>query len=213
MPTNENYQFLITTHIPEEAEFLAVDNYDGDLRFKIGCDNQGHIQRLELFGDVGAVSNLQKLSYPLRVLKDSLSSNKPLTDWVKVIAPFKWYYSSLQLQEGVLLHNETPIIYFNLFIEIALAEHHQLAHFGWGKLLELMKILAWNPSQYKIVNDTCTTCEHCHLFKSGHATIIPPTFKIVSTGPFQLLAADLVSFPRTNKGNVCCLMVIDHFTK
>ena len=213
VPTTVNYQFLITTHIPEEAEFLAVGNYDGDLRFKMGRDNQGHIQRLELFSDTGVVSDLQKLSYPLRVLKDSLSSNKPLTDWVKVIAPFKRYYSLLQLQEGVLLHDGIPIIDFNLFIEIALVLHHQLAHMGRGKLLEMMKTLAWNPSQYKIINDICTTCEHCQLFKSGHATIIPPTFKIVSTGPFQLLAADLVTFPRTSKGNACCLVVVDHFTK
>ena len=83
---SENYQFLITTDLPEEAEVLAVGEYDGDLRFKIARDDGGHVQKLELFSDWKVVSELQRKSNPLRLLKEALATDRAPAHWPHVLA-------------------------------------------------------------------------------------------------------------------------------
>lgn len=49
--------------------------------------------------------------------------------------------------------------------------------------------------------------------KVSSQAVAPPTLKIKSTYPFQLVAADLVQFPRTSRGNIGCLVIVDHYSK
>ena len=44
-------------------------------------------------------------------------------------------------------------------------------------------------------------------------SLTPPTLKIHSHYPFELMAADLVSLPRTPSGFIGCLVVVDHYSK
>ena len=41
----------------------------------------------------------------------------------------------------------------------------------------------------------------------------PPTLKIETTYPFEMVAVDLIQLPRTRLGNVGCVVVVDHFSK
>ena len=59
----------------------------------------------------------------------------------------------------------------------------------------------------------CTTCSQCQLLKVMPRHIIPPTVKIKTAAPFELVAADLVEFGRTSRGNLACLMIVDHNSK
>ena len=43
--------------------------------------------------------------------------------------------------------------------------------------------------------------------------MIPPSLKIATSYPFEMLAVDLMSLPRTRTGYVACLVAVDHFSK
>ena len=122
--TNENDQILITTVIPEEAEIIAVGSPDGDLCFQVGRDEHGTIQRLELFSDAGVVADLQKKSYPLKLLKECLIREQLSSKWPRVIANFKRYHSFLRVHERILVYNKVPVLECSMITEISLVLHH-----------------------------------------------------------------------------------------
>ena len=49
--------------------------------------------------------------------------------------------------------------------------------------------------------------------KEFSTPFVPPTLKINTSFPFELVAADLVSLPKTSTGYLGCLVVVDHYTK
>jgi hypothetical protein len=73
--------------------------------------------------------------------------------------------------------------------------------------------LIWHPSKYRVVNDMCTTCPQCQLSKISSVTIAPPKLKICTSEPFELMAVDLISLPKTANGYIGCLMCVDHYSK
>jgi hypothetical protein len=102
------------------------------------------------------------------------------------------------------------VIPFESLVALATATHRSVAHIGREKLLDLMRKNVWHPRLNKVVEDVCTTCFKCQRNKVSGQRIAPPTIKIQAKYPFDLLAVDLVQFPRTSQGNVACLVSIDH---
>ena len=43
--------------------------------------------------------------------------------------------------------------------------------------------------------------------------MVPPTLKLEAPFPFYMVAMDLMMFPRSHRGNVAVLVVIDHCSK
>jgi hypothetical protein len=43
--------------------------------------------------------------------------------------------------------------------------------------------------------------------------VVPPTVKITTSHPFELMAVDLVQFPRTSSGYLGCCVLVDHNSK
>ena len=58
-----------------------------------------------------------------------------------------------------------------------------------------------------------TTCHQCQLLKEHSTPLRPPTLKIATHYPFELVAADLISLPHTPDGYVGCLVVVDPYSK
>ncbi|KAL7630233.1 UNVERIFIED_CONTAM: hypothetical protein RMT77_019624 [Armadillidium vulgare] len=105
------------------------------------------------------------------------------------------------------------IVPFKVLVHLAVIFHQELAHIGKHKLHYAVGSLVWHPAIYRVTNDVCVTCDICQKFKISHQTKTPPTLKIETTFPFQLVAMDCVNFPRTSRGNIGCLVAVDHFSK
>ena len=88
-----------------------------------------------------------------------------------------------------------------------------VAHIGRDKIRELLLKLCWHPDKSQIISDVYKTCHNCQTMKKFTSPIVPPTLRVSSSYPFWLVAADLISLPRTMNGQVGCLVVVDHYSK
>ena len=104
------------------------------------------------------------------------------------------------------------VIPFPFLVELALVVHHKMAHPGRQKLLSMITEHVWHPSVAKVASDVSRSCLSCQKVKVA-STVHPPTLKISTSSPFELVAVDLVAFPTTRKGNSCCLVMVDHNSK
>ena len=106
-----------------------------------------------------------------------------------------------------------PVISFSLMVDVVLNLHIQNAHIGAYKLYELISQHIWNPSLRAIIRDACNTCSICQRCKTTSRVQLPPTIKIQTNQPFELVAMDLVSLPSTPEGYIGVLVLVDHYTK
>lgn len=153
----------------------------------------------------------------LSALRENVGKAVPVEKWPDSVEDFKRYSSTLVVREDILMCKSdnylTCVIPFQALIDLALSTHCSMAHIGREKLLTLLRKNVWHPKLCKIVDDVCTTCSKCQLNKVSSQRVGPPTLKIVSNYPFDLMAVDLVQFPRTSQGNIGCLVAVDHFSK
>lgn len=158
---------------------------------------------------------MQKRTPQLRKLKRCVGKNPK--NWPRALSSFKRHASYLSVVDEVLMYQNNdrsvPVISFGLMVEIILVLHHQLAHIGRDKILGLVSDQFFHPSIRKVADDICTTCEKCQLYKVRPMNVLPPTVKIVTNRPFELVAMDLIQFGTSSSGYVACLMVIDHNSK
>ena len=106
-----------------------------------------------------------------------------------------------------------PIVSFELLLNVVLNTHVHMAHIGSFKIVELLRGKVWNPSFRKIIKDVCTTCSVCQMNKPTTKLVLPPTLKVETHAPFELMAVDLVSLPKTFQGYVGLLVIVDHYSK
>ena len=80
-------------------------------------------------------------------------------------------------------------------------------------MLHVLRGHFWNPSLHKISREICRGCEYCQLNKVNLQQVVPPALKLEAPFPFYVVAIDLMKFPRSHRGNVAVLVVIDHCSK
>ena len=105
------------------------------------------------------------------------------------------------------------VVPFRVCVDLAVSLHYNLAHVGRDKIASLMSTMIWHPKWYEVGSDVCASCEVCQRYKDGGIRVIPPTMKIITAYPFELMAIDLMSLPRTGTGFVACLVAVDHYSK
>ena len=98
-------------------------------------------------------------------------------------------------------------------VTIALESHQQMWHIGPYKLKEILSGVLWHPDINKVTKDITSTCLWCQKNKPNALTVIPPTIKIRTNRPFEMIAVDLIALPRTCSGYVGCFVLVDHFSK
>ena len=159
---------------------------------------------------------LQKRCPELKSLYKVVNESIPIKDWPSAIKKYARYLDKISICDGVLrfdIDKPKIMVPFKVFVELCHKLHMDFAHIGRDKLLDLLSDIVWHPASYRVCNDVATTCLKCQLNKDFSVTAAPPTLKICSEYPFQLVAADLISFPSTAENFVACLMVVDHFSK
>ena len=194
---------------------LVIGNDDNDLRLTV-LGNDSEISGLELLLEDGNLNELQERNTDLKTLKRYIKNKTPLQSWKKKYDIFKRYVDRLSEVNDVLMYREKEmvvVVSFKMMVELGLILHYKFCHIGRDKLVELVKRLVWHPKRYKIISDICITCPECQVSKVSSKTMNPPILKIHSSTPFELVAVDLISLPKTRTGYVGCLTLVDHYSK
>ena len=165
-----------------------------------------------------ALHSMQEANYAIRNLKRIVSKSILPKNWrIPSLNKFKRHYKNLKVVQNLLVKSNSSmspvVVSFPFMVEVIHKVHGQLSHVGRHKLLSLISSHFWHPAMDAIARKICACCKHCQLFKSDNQTKSPPTLKIQSSRPFDLVAVDLLQFPKSRNGNVAMLVLIDHYSK
>ena len=161
------------------------------------------------------VKRLQQMP-ELRLLVSYIERALPVESWLQEYQPFKIGYKNLIIKDGMLIHRgeiDAPVVTHDFVIDAAMTAHRNMAHIGRDKLVHLLRKYMWHPRLYKTCNDICSSCSQCQLMKVSRQCVVPPTLKIATAYPFQMVSVDLVEFTRSRDGYIGCLVAIDHNSK
>ncbi|XP_064083847.1 uncharacterized protein LOC135199620 [Macrobrachium nipponense] len=114
-----------------------------------------------------------------------------------------------ELSDGHLV----PVISFKVLIDLEAETYLQNAHLGIGKMTSMLRGLVWHHALTKVIRDLCRTCKECQMCKVSREVVFPPTLRISTSAPFELVAMDLISLPTSSTGYIGCLMIVDHYSK
>jgi hypothetical protein len=161
---------------------------------------------------------VQQSNIVTRSLFGEVSANSAPVDWTDpCLKPFKRYASNLQVDNDTLWyaaeHGPVAVIPFPFLVELAVQLHWQMGHLGRNKLQNALRPIVWHPSLGEVCSDISTSCRICQLCKVSAQVKCPPMLKIQAAGPFDLVAADLIQLPKTGRGNIGCLVTVDHSSK
>ena len=206
-----HYNFLkpiaIVTNLNEIIPYInnIVPIYDN---VKLACNN---IREIDIFTD-------QTNDKTIKILKRQIVLETPSLNWPLSLKMFKPFSKEFSIINDLLYRkkeNGKPqmVISFDLVVLIVLRLHWNLAHIGRNKILELIYKYFWHPRVNQIVSDVVKCCPTCQKLKTHSSNIIPPTLKIDSNSPYDLVAMDLLQFPVTNNGYKYVSVFIDHCSK
>ena len=173
---------------------------------------------LERVPDITAVREHQSQDSLLRVLISHVRQNLSELTLPADLKQFGKHISRLTITNNVLVyrhakHGEVPVVSRLWLAELVTAAHQEMAHIGRDKLFDLIASQVFSPGLSRVVSDVVRTCQRCQLYKSSAQRIAAPVRRIESRAPFELAAADLVMFPRTPRGFIGCLILVDHYSK
>ena len=155
-------------------------------------------------------SQIQKIH---KLIEDDISKK----DVPKSLKAYKRVWKYLVIENNIVKYRRNnqsiPVVSFKLLVSMVLHTHVDMAHIGIFKLNSLISQHVWNPSLLKVIKDACMTCSICQKNKVPSKLLAPPMLKIKTDYPFELVAADLISFPTTPRGFIGCLVVVDHCSK
>ena len=161
---------------------------------------------------------IQQTDFAIRMVATQFNRNVPFNRWHRrCLRPYRPYARQMSVDNGVVVRKIgqflVPVLPFDRIASIVLEIHVRALHVGMNKLTRIVNEHFWHPAINKVIRDVCVTCTHCQIYKVSPQHVTPPTLKIVPKYPYDLIAVDLLQFPRSNRGNVALLMVIDHKSK
>lgn len=99
--------------------------------------------------------------------------------------------------------------------QVLRTNHDNVGHFGFEKTLQRIRDLFWFPKMRKFTRkyvSACLECAHHKVPSGAKEGLLHPIPKIYI--PLHTLHADhLGPFPRSKRGNVYILVIVDAFTK
>jgi transposase InsO family protein len=162
---------------------------------------------------VEAITITQQNSTVLQELQLCISENIPVKDWPNELGEYVSAVNKLVVDgEGVIWYQgaiAVVVITHELLVDLAVRVHRNMAHIGRDKAVHLLKQHVWHPQLYRVCQDVCITCEHCQIMKVARQCCVPPTLKIRTQFPFELVAVDIVLFPKLRGGWIACCVAID----
>jgi len=179
---------------------LAYHASDGSLRPSSGdedADESGNVGGMERFQwqiSRNDLVMLQNRDQEILQLKAKVVDNVPAKFWrERELRRFKTHCESLRVVTDLLVIDRNfsvPVIPFSLLVDIVFKVHAKLAHIGRNKLISVVGRQYFHPSLSRVAADICSSCVHCQLYKVSSQLKTPPTIKIKSLFPFDLVAMD-----------------------
>ena len=130
---------------------------------------------------------------------------------------FKRYNPDLYIDTDILYkkhkNQDLTVLPFSIMVDVAVKTHEQLSHIGCNKLSNLISNQFWHPAIENICRDVCRACIHCQFYKVHSQHLKPPTLKIETGHPFEIVAVDVMLLPKTPKGNQAVVVAVDHHSK
>ena len=154
----------------------------------------------------------------LKELAKHLRSGASVSRLPDSLRAFKKHMGRLKLEKDLIVfahpaHGSVPVVARDWLAELAFKAHGDMAHIGRDKLCDLFKQRLFSPGLISVITDIVKTCHRCQLYKTSALVCSPPVQKIESESPFELVAVDIVMFPRSGRGHVGCLVAVDHCSK
>jgi len=196
-------------NISEKVVCTTIE--EGRLAFE--RDDCNSIKKLHPILTREEIYSVQSKCTIIRALKKFIATG-PVKDRVpKRLKQYSRDIMKFELREDILTREGIPVIPFHTLVDIVVLIHFEMAHIGREKVLKLISKLYWHPKIYKVVNDVCVTCQQCQRMKIIGSPVVPPTWKIRTSYPFEMVAIDLVSLPPTKRKHVAILVLVDHYSK
>ena len=159
---------------------------------------------------------MQRKDPQLRKVADSISG-KNESHWKGKLGPFSRFKNSMTTNDGIIFYARgevrTVVSSRDFLIEVVTDAHLNMSHPGKTKLREMIRTMLWHPNLDQIVSDICLSCVLCQRSKVHSGVPQPPIAQVKMSRPFQMVAVDILSLPRTSKGHVACLVAVDHHSK
>ncbi|CAF4317814.1 unnamed protein product, partial [Rotaria magnacalcarata] len=109
-------------------------------------------------------------------------------------------------------YDPVPLLPTNSIISMALRIHDKYSQCGRDKLVDWIRTIAYHVKLSESLNKICIACPICLLKKYHPLRHTPPTIKIQTTYPYELVVGDLLSIPNWGRYKYIFL-VVDHFSK
>ena len=195
------------TPLPGSVVEIGIGTAEESVRFAVNHGPDGACVSSLL--SLQEVEKLQRRSSLIMAVKRQL--NKGEQRWPKKVLQFRRHREDLVIEEGILFHGTIPVVTFNVLVELMLVIHHQMAHIGRQKLIEMTRRIIWHTSIAKVAGDIAASCDWCQRMKVS-SIIAPPVHRIQTSAPFELVTLDLLNLPRS-QGYGAALVVVDHYSK
>ena len=157
------------------------------------------------------IEELQNRDHALRKLKGRVGKGVAPGNWKEsYLQQFRRYGCDMRIRKGIIVmgEKEVPVVPFLLLVEVMYKVHVTLAHIGRSKLLAIVSEHVWHPALDRVSRDITSSCFYCQQYKIAAQKVQPPTLN-----PFDSIAMDLLQFPRSRRGNIAALVVVDHCSK
>jgi len=189
-----------TVELSSDDELVSENT---KVKFTLGSENMGVIQMKD---------------FAIRKLNTLLEQGTKVKKWNRpCLNQYKRHAKGLSVINGVVCKTvkqfEVPLIPFHLMVDVIVKVHNRLSHVGINKITNIVQQHFWHPAMNDIIREVCVSCRHCQLFKTSQSAISPPILKIRAHYPFDLVALDLLQFPKTSRDNIGLLVAVDHCSK
>ncbi|CAF2068091.1 unnamed protein product [Rotaria magnacalcarata] len=170
---------------------------------------------LDHFINVTELEELQRTNKELRNLKKIMQiPNYKLPFY---LSQYNHVKNNLIIIDNVIYFKKdpyppVPVLPTNCVITMALRIHDKYSHCGRDKLVDWVKTIAYHVKLSELVGKLCSSCPICLLKKAHPLKHTPPTIKIQSHYPYELVMGDLLSMPQQGRYKYI-LTVVDHFSK
>jgi hypothetical protein len=196
----------------------TASDYADEEEFSSDVNSDSRDNPVNFVFSKGNIQSIQNKDLAIRTLKRKLSTLEPVQFWKQnCLFRFKRHVKCLSVRAGTVFkrnnQSHVPVVPFMIMVDIIFKIHNQVAHVGIRKILKIVEEQFWHPAVNSIVRDVCVSCPHCQRYKSSSQLITPPVLKIQPAHPFDLVALDLLQFPRSSRGNIVLLVAIDHSSK
>ena len=116
-------------------------------------------------------------------------------------------------RDGLLTFKGSPLISQSFLAEHLAEVHEYYGHIGSWKLWKQVEGSLWHPKIRKMVADISRSCPICQVNKPYTTQLAPPVHKKIVTKPYELVCMDVLTLPKSKKGNTAALIVADHGSK